>query len=145
MFCGKDDCVWPDKANQTLAMYVFINKGLGMTSGKVAAQAVQAAVGAYRASKDELAEDWYSLGGHHMTLTMEARDEAHLRAIQSYLDERGFKSVMMIDEGMTEIDAHVLTALAVEIVDKKDLHTAKTFESFKLYRDTIRFNVEIDR
>lgn len=116
-----------------------------MSAGKIGAQTVQAAIGAYKKSKKELKHDWWYSGGHHMTLIMEARDERHLSNIQDYLMERSFNSSMMIDEGMTEIDTHSLTALAVEIVDKEDEHTAKTFETFRLYKDPIRFKVEIDR
>lgn len=51
----------------------------------------------------------------------------------------------MLDEGMTEIDPIVPTVLSVAIVDKKDAHTAATFSTFKLYRDTVRVSLEIDR
>lgn len=127
------------------ALYVFINKGLQMSAGKVAAQAVQASVGGYLSSGDEIKKTWWELGGHHATYVMEARDEDHLLSIQRYLWERGFYSFLMIDEGMTEIDAITETALGVEIVDKDDPHVAATFSSFKLYKDTVRVTLEFDR
>lgn len=130
---------------RNLVMYVFINKGLQMSAGKIAAQAVQAGVGSYRISNREMAIEWFLMGGHHTTLVMEARNEQHLLNIQTYLQERDFKSSLMIDEGMTEIEGHSATALAVEIVDKNEPHVQKTFESFKLYRDTVRVTLEIDR
>jgi len=126
-------------------MYLFINKGLGMSSGKIAAQSVQSSIGAYKLSDGELVHDWWHKGGHHTTLVMEAIDENNLQNIQNYLLDRGFNSFMMIDEGMTEVDAHVCTALAVEIVDKEDPHTEATFSSFKLYRDKVRVVLEIDK
>lgn len=127
------------------ALYVFINKSLGMSAGKIAAQAVQAAVGGSSLSDPSLLDTWWNLGGHHATYIMEARDADHLRSIQDYLRDRVFKSYLMIDEGMTEIGAITPTALGVEIVDKDDPHTAATFGSFSLYKDTIRFTVEVDR
>lgn len=126
-------------------MYIFVNKSLHMSAGKVGAQTVQAAIGAYRISNDKLVKSWWNEGGHHTTLIMEARDEKHLSNISDYLFERGFNSFMMIDEGMTEIDAHTMTALAVVVVDKEDAHTEKTFQSFKLYRDSVRLTIEVDK
>lgn len=125
-------------------MYIFLNKGLGMSLGKSAAQAAHAAIEAFGVSDFQLIEDWY-LGGHYTKLVMEARDEAHLKTIQTYLESRGFKTEMIIDEGMTEIDPHQTTALGVAIVDRNDPHTKATFGSFKLYKDTVEINLKINR
>lgn len=125
-------------------MYIFLNKGLGMSLGKAAAQAGHAAIEGYILSDKKLLKDWYS-GGHYTKLVMQARDEGHLKTIQKYLEDRGFKTSLIIDEGMTEIDAHQATALGVEVVDKEDKHTEDTFSTFDLYRDTIRVNLEINR
>lgn len=125
------------------AMYIFINKGLGMSTGKTAAQASHAAVEAFRLSmkheyavyeETNLVRLWYR-GGHYMKLVMEARDSAHLRDTERYLNDRGFKTTLIIDEGHTEVAPITPTALGVELVDKDDPHTAATFESFRLYKD----------
>ncbi|MFA6041759.1 MAG: aminoacyl-tRNA hydrolase [Methylophilus sp.] len=126
------------------AMYIFINKGLGMSAGKVGSQAAHAAVEAFRISKVDKLADWYK-GKHYMKLVMQARDGEHLQNIQDYLSARGFKSEMIIDEGLTEIDSIVKTALGVEVVDKEDPHTEATFGSFELYRDSIKVTLEIPR
>ena len=125
-------------------MYLFINKGLGMSAGKMAAQAAHAAVEAYEISDPTLIKQW-RLGQHYTKLVMQARDEEHLINIKKYISERGFKSKLIIDEGMTEIDPHVPTALGVEIVDKEDPHAEATFSTFELYRDTIKVTLEIPR
>lgn len=125
-------------------MYIFINKGLGMSSGKMAAQSGHAAVEAYEISTKGMVSGW-RLGKHYTKLIMQARDAKHLKVIQTYLKARGFHSELIIDEGMTEIDPHVPTALGVEIVDKEDPHAAATFGTFELYRDTIRVTLEIPR
>lgn len=128
----------------SVVQYIFVNKGLGMSAGKLAAQAAHASVESYRISDPVLIERWYE-GKHYTKLVMQARDERHLETIERYLTERGIKSVLIIDEGMTEIDAHQMTALGVEIVDKEAGDTAAVFSTFELYRDTVRVTVEIDR
>ena len=125
-------------------MYLFLNKGLGMSAGKLAAQAAHAAVEAYTISQPELIEQW-RLGQHYTKLTMQARDEQHLYTIQRYIADRGIRSQMIFDEGATEIEPHQATALGVPIVDKDDPHIEATFSTFQLYRDTIRVSLEVDR
>lgn len=115
-------------------MYSFINRGLGMTPGKIAAQAQHAAVEAYRISDPNLLADWY-LGGHYCKLAMVAEDNVDLLTIQKYIEERGFKTKLIIDEGRTEIAPMSMTALGVEVVDRDEPHTAATFGEFKLYKE----------
>lgn len=129
------------------AMYTFINRGLGMSPGKLAAQAQHAAVEAYRLTdslergigehqrKQHVRDEW-RVGGHYTKLVMLAEDDVHLLTIKHYLEERGFATALIIDEGRTEIKPHSMTALGVEIVDRDDPHTAATFESFKTYRES---------
>lgn len=127
------------------AMYIFVNKGAGMSTGKTAAQAGHAAVNAFVLSmkhsengafmeETNLVRVWYK-GGHYMKLVMECRDADHLRDTERYLRDRGFKTALIIDEGHTEVPHITPTALGVELVDKDDPHVAATFSGFKLYRD----------
>lgn len=125
-------------------MYIFLNKELGMSTGKAAAQTAHAAIEAYKISDARLIKEW-ELGLHYTKLVMQARDEQHIRTIQKYLGDRSFESHLVIDEGMTEIDAHQATALGVQIVDREDPHTGATFSTFELYRDSVRVTLEIDR
>ena len=97
------------------AMYTFINRGLGMSPGKLAAQAQHAAVEAYRISDEKLLASWY-VGGHYAKLVMLAEDDVQLLTIKHYLEERGFKTKLIIDEGRTEIRPLSTTALGVEVV-----------------------------
>ena len=125
-------------------MYLFANKGLQMSSGKLAAQVAHAAVEAYKLSDKKDILEW-ELGGHYLKIVLEARDEGHLRTIHQYLHDRGFIATRIIDEGMTEIEPHQITALGVPIVDKDDPHVVATFSTFKLYRDIVRVQLEVDR
>lgn len=119
-------------------MYIFVNRGLGMSSGKIAAQAAHAAVEAYRASEAleefELIDAWVS-GGHYTKIVLGADDSTQLLTIDRYLTDRGFDTSLIIDEGRTEIEPMSPTALGVEIVDKDDPHVSDTFSHFKLYKD----------
>lgn len=114
-------------------MYLFANKGLDMSPGKLAAQVAHAAVEAFRISHPDMIAAWYE-GGHYTKLVMEAADTTALMVIKHYIEERGFETKLIIDEGRTEIAPHSVTALGVEIVDKDNEHTAKTFEGFRTYR-----------
>ena len=111
-------------------MYLFVNKKLGMSPGKLAAQVAHAACLAQRGSSDELIDAWYEYG-FYTKLVMEARDEMHLTNIQKYLSDREIKSFLVIDEGRTEIPKHSVTTLGVEVVDKNVL--GPIFAEFKLY------------
>lgn len=113
-------------------MYLFLNRGLGMSTGKAAAQAAHAAVEAYIISNPDMRQAWH-LGGHYTKIVLDCEDAEHMLTIQHYIEERGFKTAPIIDEGRTEIKPMSRTALGVEIVDKADEHVAATFSVFKLY------------
>lgn len=115
-------------------MYLFVNKGLGMSTGKTAAQASHAAVEAYNKSDQSMIDEWYK-GGHYTKLVMEARDTEHLLMIERYLTDRQIRTALIIDEGRTEIDPHTPTALGCVIVDKDDEEVKAIFSSFRTYRD----------
>lgn len=117
-------------------MYLFVNRGLGMTPGKLAAQAAHAAVEGYRATPPDsnLLRLWLK-GLHYKKIVLLGRDEAHMLNIIVYLSERHFVHTPIIDEGMTEVQPHSLTAIGCAIVDKGEPHTAATFGSFELYKD----------
>jgi peptidyl-tRNA hydrolase, PTH2 family len=117
-------------------MYLFLNRSLGMSTGKAAAQVAHAAVEAYLISNPKVVEQW-RVGLHYCKLVMLAEDDVHLLTIQKYIEERGFKTKIIIDEGRTEIRPLSTTALGVEVVDRDEPHTQATFETFKLYREAV--------
>jgi peptidyl-tRNA hydrolase len=114
-------------------MYTFINEGVGMSAPKMVAQGQHAAVEAFLLSNDDIVDAWHE-GGHYTKIVLSARDTEHLFAIDRYLQDRGFKTVMIIDEGRTEIPSHTPTALGVQIVDKDDEHVKATFSTFDLLK-----------
>jgi peptidyl-tRNA hydrolase len=125
-------------------MYIFVNKGLGMSAGKLASQAAHAAVEAFQISQPRLIAAW-NRGGHYTKLVMEATDEEQMRTIERYLNDRQVKTKLIIDEGMTEIEPHRVTALGCEIVDKDEGDREEVFSTFKLYRDAVKITVEMER
>jgi peptidyl-tRNA hydrolase len=125
-------------------MYIFANRGLRMSAGKLSAQVAHGAVRAYEISDEKLIKEW-NKGGHYTKLVMLARDNDHIKTIQKYIEDRGYKTALIIDEGLTEIKPHQPTALGVEIVDKEDENVEATFSTFELYRDTIKVTIEADR
>lgn len=124
-------------------VYIFLNKSLHMSTGKAAAQAVHAAMEIGRVVENFPAI-WTSVA-QRTVIVLEARDEAHMRSIQDYLFDRGFDTHRIIDEGVNEIDPHTWTALATEVLEKDDSHVIDTFSSFKLYRDTIKVTLELEK
>lgn len=122
-------------------VYIFINKSLNMSVGKVAAQTAHA-----MAKVPLLASKAHWLSAPQQTvLVMEARDETHMRNIGDYLSARFIKTYMVIDEGVNEIEPQAVTALATEIVDKDLPDMQAVFGTFKIYRDTVRVRLEIDK
>lgn len=125
-------------------IYIFLNKSLGMSVGKAAAQAAHAAVFA-AADSDESKQQLWRVSPHKTIIVLEARDEDHLRNIEKYLRQRDFVANMIVDEGVNEIDPHTITAISSEILDKNDERVSLTFSSFSLYKDLIKFSVEVAR
>lgn len=115
-------------------MYIFVNAGAKMSQGKLGAQVAHAALDAYAESKPEMVEAWY-LGHHTAKVVLHADDERHLDNIERYINDRGFATSLVIDEGRTEVGPFTGTALGVEIVDKDDPHTKATFGDFQLLKD----------
>lgn len=130
-----------EKSNPCI--YVFMNKALKMSPGKLTAQGVHAAIMSAIDTHDSGRLFWKN-SMHRTVLIMEARDSEHLNNIQEYLKERKFKTYKIIDEGVNEIDPHVPTALATGILNKDDEKVKDALSTFKLYREKIKIITEIE-
>ena len=113
------------------AMYIFVNNGLGMSPGKLAAQASHAAVNAYQLSLDlgPVLNHWRDRG--YTKLVMEARDTEHMQLIEKTLRDKGYAVAPIIDEGRTETAPQSYTALGVQIVDREDEQVQFDFSDFR--------------
>jgi peptidyl-tRNA hydrolase len=109
-----------------------------MSTGKAAAQAAHAAVEAYRLTDPDsnLHNDWY-VANHYTKIVLAAPDGPQgLFVAKQYLEERGVKCALIIDEGRTEFDGELTpTAIGCALVNKDNPHIQETFAPFKLYRD----------
>lgn len=104
-----------------------------MSHGKAAAQAAHASVEGYRLTDptSNLYKDWY-VGGHHTKIVLQADDVVNAKM---YLENRGIKCALIIDEGRTEFDADLTpTAVGCALVNKDNPHIQATFSAFKLYK-----------
>jgi len=104
-----------------------------MSHGKAAAQAAHASVEGYRLTDptSNLYKDWY-VGGHHTKIVLQADDVVNAKM---YLENRGIKCALIIDEGRTEFDADLTpTAVGCALTNKDNPHIQATFSAFKLYR-----------
>lgn len=115
-----------------------------MSVGKASAQVAHAAVMAMTYEEESRLQLWRS-SVHKTIIVLEARDENHMRNIESYLSERGVLTATVIDEGVNEIDAHTITAMATDILDKDKISTIDTFSTFKLYKDLVKITTEFTR
>jgi peptidyl-tRNA hydrolase len=136
------------------ARYIFLNQGLSMSAGKCAAQAAHAEMLAMASYNDyshhqidwepaerpwferqlSLFTKWFG-DGHYAKYVCAAADSLQMYTIKEYLEWRGYKTYLVIDEGHTEGTYFVPTAMAVELIDKDDERDASIFGEFKLYKD----------
>lgn len=145
-------------------MYIILNKSLGMSTGKAAAQASHAAVEAYRLSmsldpnthvpplphmcattlyeRNEV-RLWYK-GGHYTKIVLESEGES-FQYLGDYLDARGFRNAVIIDEGRTEVEPFTPTAIGCAVVDKDNPHVQAVFGEFKLYNDKPKYVILDER
>lgn len=113
--------------------YLIANKALGMSPGKLAAQVAHAAVRSAMASGAIDVDKWLKNG--ETKIVLEARDAEHLLMAEHYINNRGFRTFRVIDEGRTEVPPLSATVLGVELVDKVDPYVQQTFETFRTYRE----------
>lgn len=122
-------------------MYIIANKGAGMSPGKLAAQVGHAVQKAYEITdgsrhtrnQPEIIADYNRTG--HAKIVLEARDAEHLLTAERYLNERGLRTALIVDEGRTEVPPLTPTALGVEILDKNDPDVVFSMSTFKTYKE----------
>lgn len=120
-------------------LYIIVDHTVEMSPGKLAAQVAHAAVEGVRLSAPpgsrnpwdaSIVNRWYQ-GGHYTKIVLEADD---LAVAERYLNDRGFRTALIIDEGRTEFNGVLTpTCIGVQVVDKDQPHVQATFGGFKLY------------
>ena len=107
-------------------MYVVLNGELKMSPGKAAAQAVHSAMLLNGNSKEDFLSDF-----RRTVIVLEAKNAVQLQNLAIYLDGAYIDSDYYIDEGVNELDAYSITALAAFVGDNEELY--QVFEAFPLY------------
>lgn len=122
-------------------MYVFVNKGLKMNAGKVAAQVAHA--------QEELFADILDNGDNELrdfqfkcmkqnprtVVILEAKNTDELYKINSYLESCDIWTGIYVDEGSADGDYMLEpTAIACQYLDKCDPRTETIFKMFNLYK-----------
>ena len=125
-------------------VYVFINKSLGMSAGKIAAQASHAVALSF-CDEDKVYMDKWKNSVHRTMIILEAKDDQYMKNIEAYLAERNFKMYLQYDEGVNEVEPHSLTSMASRILDKNQPEVEDAFSTFKLYKDVIKITTEFER
>lgn len=126
-------------------IYVFLNKSLGMSVGKAAAQTAHAvAMSLIELNSDVYKAKWIA-SPHRTVIVLAARDQQHMDNIRAYLQERDIPLSYIIDEGMNEIDPHTPTAMATRILNKDKDEVVAAMSTFELYRDDIQVQLRINR
>lgn len=107
-------------------IYVVLNGELNMSPGKAAAQAVHSVMLLNGNSKQDFVSDYL-----RTVIVVEAKNSEQIRNLAIYLDEASIDSDYYIDEGVNEVDAYSVTALAAFVGDNEEDYNK--FESFPLY------------
>lgn len=125
-------------------IYILLNKGLHMTSGKIAAQAAHAAAMSVINSPKESVNAWED-AVHKTIICLQVLDTVFMQNAKEYLEQRKFHMIPIIDEGANEVEPHSWTAMASQILEKEDPTVEKAFSSFRTYRDPVTITMEVER
>lgn len=108
-------------------LYVVLNKELNMSAGKAAAQAVHAAM--------MLGERGNSFITHNKrtVVVLGAENAEQIKNLQEYISLTPLLADYYIDEGINEVGAYSVTALACEPIEAGDEKFREIFAPFKLY------------
>lgn len=112
-------------------IYIVLNGELNMSPGKAAAQAVHAAMMLENEYKGRFADKV-----RRTVIVLDAKNSEQIKNLHAYLWNNNIFSAYYVDEGMNEVDAYSVTALAVEPIEADDETKREIFESFSLHGNT---------
>lgn len=113
-------------------IYVVLNGDLKMSPGKAAAQTAHAVMLLNDKSKENFLSDY-----RRTVIVLEAKNSWQIHNLHTYLSETyrfsdiSIDSDYYVDEGINEVDAYSITALAAFVGDNEKLR--EIFSSFPLY------------
>lgn len=109
-------------------IYIVLNGELKMSSGKAAAQAVHAAMMLNIEARNDFMKNY-----KRTVIVLEAKNSEQIKNIYSYLDYVAVEADYYIDEGVNEVDAYSVTALAVGPIDTLDVEKRSIFAGLPLF------------
>ncbi len=110
-------------------IYIVLNGALNMSPGKAAAQAVHAL-----ASLDkEYGISEFSQSIKRTVIVLEAKDQQQLYNLETYLFHLDIPAESYIDEGVNEVSAYSVTALAIGPIAEDDLEKRQIVSAFPLF------------
>lgn len=99
-----------------------------MSAGKASAQAVHAALMLENNGKVGFSESY-----RRTVIVLEAENQKQIENLWEYLDNADIYAEYYIDEGVNEVSAYSITAMAVEPIQSDDLDKREIFAPFKLF------------
>ena len=90
---------------------IIVNKSLGMSQGKLAAQVAHASVCSFRKAKKEDQEEWLNNSYPKIVLQVETMED--LFDLKERADKKDLPTALIVDEGRTEIQKDSVTTLGI--------------------------------
>lgn len=113
-----------------LKQYVFVPKSLKMSPGKIASQVAHATLLALENQfYSEDYENWKTQG--MCVIVLQCKDLQHLEYTREYMKTWKIHHHLYIDEGNTETQAMMPTALATGILTEEQQQLFQNFKMFK--------------
>lgn len=94
-----------------LKQVIIVNKKLGMSQGKIAAQVAHAAVNAIQKANIDIIERWMRHG--HCKIVLQVETPQEIIDIKEKADRLELPTALIIDEGLNEIPTDSITALGI--------------------------------
>lgn len=117
-------------------IYILLNGELNMSPGKAAAQSVHSAMMLGMNSHMDFMTDT-----KRSVIVLEAKNSDQIRNVEEYLANAGIDCEYYIDEGVNEVDAYSITALAAGPLESDDTEGRSIFEAFDLYNGNAVLNL----
>lgn len=121
-------------------IYIVLNRELKMSPGKAAAQTAHAMAqlhaiyGLHKFSEEV----------KRTVVVLEAKNQLQMDNLETYLMSLSIPCASYIDEGVNEVDAYSVTALAAGPFEAEDTESRSMFSSFDLYQGCITVK-KVDR
>ena len=111
-------------------IYIILNGELKMSPGKACSQTAHAVMMLNETSKSDFMSDT-----KRTVIVLEAKNAEQIKNLATYLGESRIDCTYYIDEGINEVDAYSVTALAVGPIESTDEEKREIFEAFPLFGD----------